>query len=113
MKLRFLVPRYRTLETPDGRVSSMRWLGRGWDRFVSPSWTLTQWGKKPPLHFICRFKPKDGMPTFAYSDKWVKTHKSRGRIAGITHRPLEVGQLWRRVDEVSRDQGTRAVLRRR
>jgi hypothetical protein len=114
MQWKLLVPRYRSFEDDKARISSFRWLGFGWDNFVfGRQCQLTQWGRKAPLRFICRFKGEP--PTFLYSHKWEKTVRREGFVGGITKRPLEVGQLWGKIDAAyakhAGNKGAMAVLR--
>lgn len=111
MRWSALVPRRRSLEDERGRLSSFRWLGFGWDQLISKhGHKLTQWGRKAPLRFICRYKKET--PIFLLSSKWEKHVVRPGLVAGVTHAPLEVAKLWRKVDEACAASQTAARILR-
>ena len=104
-----LLPRYRALHLPSGRLSSLRWMGVGWDSMWSEKSIFVQFGKQP-VKFIFIDRAKAGPPLFLLANGWKtlfsKTLFSKwGFRAGITAQPLKMHRFWRSHDVLHERRG--------
>jgi hypothetical protein len=92
--MRNLLPRYRTVSLPEGRVSSFRWLGTGWDSFISKNLVFVQFGRRP-VKFICLLSKTAKAPLFILAAKWQVLFNSKRLKVGTTGSPINASRLWR------------------
>jgi len=104
-----LVPVFQCGLLSEGRWSSVRWLGTGWDTLVFNDGTrFVQWGSNPVKFSIWLAEDRE-TPHFLLDHKWHTVIGNKRYMVGVTYKPLNFAKYWRHNENRTRKTAVRAA----